>query len=409
MLAVPDEAPDKLLEACLSPDAGVALPASRRLFREVIEPLADSFDASDCDRYTALFAPVLARLDPELSAAELLARYQRIRTVRSFRGDPAGVRTVFVLSRVTLGADVAVTSVVLDAARQRFPSAAVCLVGPRKNYELFAADPRVQHVDLPYPRSATLLDRVRLSLRLRRLVDQPDAIVLDPDSRLTQLGLVPVCREENYYFFESRTAGGDGPEPLAVLTARWLQTALGVEQPRAFIAPAQDPVPDPPAEIAVSLGVGENPAKGLPDPWEAALIAMLVRQGCSLLIDMGAGAEEAERVGSVVARSGGRPGQVRTILGSFARFAAAVSSSRFYLGYDSSGQHVAAACGVPLVTIFAGFPCRRFLDRWSPYGPGPRSVVVAEGRPAQEVLEEVLARIGEHWDKQREGPVPGRS
>ena len=97
MLAVPDEAPDKLLEACLSPDAGVALTASRRLFREVIEPLADSFDASDCDRYTALFAPVLARLDPELSAAELLARYQRIRTVRSFRGDPAGVRTVFVL------------------------------------------------------------------------------------------------------------------------------------------------------------------------------------------------------------------------------------------------------------------------------------------------------------------------
>ena len=37
----------------------------------------------------------------------------------------------------------------------------------------------------------------------------PNSIVIDPDSRLTQLGLLPICREEDYYFFESRSFGAD--------------------------------------------------------------------------------------------------------------------------------------------------------------------------------------------------------
>ena len=34
--------------------------------------------------------------------------------------------------------------------------------------------------------------------------------------------------------------------------------------------------------------------------------------------------------------------------GSFAGFAAHIQKSKFYVGYDSAGGHVAAACGVPL-------------------------------------------------------------
>ena len=61
---------------------------------------------------------------------------------------------IFVLSRVTLGADVAVTSVLLDAAKRRFPHAEIVFVGPRKNYELFAADPRIHHAAGRLPRAA---------------------------------------------------------------------------------------------------------------------------------------------------------------------------------------------------------------------------------------------------------------
>ena len=59
---------------------------------------------------------------------------------------------------------------------------------------------------------------------------QPESIVIDPDSRLTQLGLAPVCADEDYYFFESRAYGGDGSESLGELTRRWVAKTFGVER-----------------------------------------------------------------------------------------------------------------------------------------------------------------------------------
>ena len=118
----------------------------------------------------------------------------------------ADPRRVYVLSRVTLGADVAVTSVVLDAVKQRFSKAEIYLVGPRKNWELFAADARVLHQPFVYPRAGSIQER----LSTWPVFNDPGSIVIDPDSRLSQLGLLPVCDEENYFFFESRAYGGDG-------------------------------------------------------------------------------------------------------------------------------------------------------------------------------------------------------
>ncbi len=63
-----------------------------------------------------------------------------------------------------------------------------------------------------------------------------------------------------------------------------------------------------------------------------------------------------------------------------------IAASRLYVGYDSAGQHVAAALGVPLVSIFAGFVSRRMMARWSPDGPGPRTVLAAEPPQASSVL-----------------------
>ena len=74
--------------------------------------------------------------------------------------------------------------------------------------------------------------------------------------------------------------------------------------------------------------------------------------------------------------------------GSFAGFAAIIAGSRLYVGYDSAGQHVAAACGVPLISIFAGFPCARMFERWRPVGPGC-TVIRAGSRDPAECLREV--------------------
>lgn len=168
-------------------------------------------------------------------------------------------------------------------------------------------------------------------------------------------------RIDRYWLFESRSFGAETRDPLPVLAARWLAETFGVDGARPCIAP---PVAGPEADVAVSFGVGGNPAKRVADPFEEAALGLLARRG-TLLIDKGAGGEEAGRVERAIARSGAR---VKTWDGAFAPFAAAIATSRFYAGYDSAGGHVASACGVPLVSVFAGYPCRRFVDRWSPNG-----------------------------------------
>ena len=64
-----------------------------------------------------------------------------------------------------------------------------------------------------------------------------------------------------------------------------------------------------------------------------------------------------------------------------------------YVGYDSAGGHVAAACGVPMVSIFAGYPSDRFYDRWRPTGDGPISVVKCE--PGVDPWPQVVAALDE--------------
>src|ERR1700736_5273883 len=267
--------------------------ASRELFRVVVERLGDLFEPRLCDVYAELFSEVIARVIPDLHADALLARYHRVRRARSF--DTARPDDVFVLSRVTLGADVAVTSVVLDGAKRAFPNSRIWFVGPRKSWELFAGDSRLGHVDLTYGRGGTLRERLSGWTELRDAVSRPNSMVIDPDSRLTQLGLLPVCTEEDYYFFESRSYGGDGLESLPNLTARWMAETFGVSGARAYI---QTGISARLFAATASFGVAENPAKRVGDAFEAELIRELPRPA---LVDTGAGGEEAERVQRAVA------------------------------------------------------------------------------------------------------------
>ncbi len=335
------------------------------LFSIVAEGLSDRFERRLCDVYADIFSEVIARALPRFRARELRERYERVRQPRRAESDPP---VVFVLSRVTLGADIAITSVLLDAAKRRFSKARIVLVGDRKSAELFAADPRLEVLLAPYSKAKTLRERLAVCPEL------PDGIVIDPDSRLTQLGLLPVCPEENYYFFESRAYGGDGDEPLGTLARRWAIETLGVEDARSYIRPAMD---GERAAITASLGVGGNPAKGMPPRFERVLMEALAARGPSLLVDQGAGGEEAERVERAIDGLD-KLSAVRTHRGPFAAFSASIARSELFVGYDSAGQHAAAAHGVPRVTVFAGFPNERFLARWRPAGAGRYEVVRAD-------------------------------
>jgi ADP-heptose:LPS heptosyltransferase len=354
-------------------------PCAKALFGILVEGLADRFEPALCDAYARLFAQVVARVRPDEAAETLVARYERVRRVRPVDFQP---QRVAVLSRVTLGADVAVTSVLMAAAKLRFPRAAILFAGPYKNYELFAGDPRVAHAPLEYRRGG-LRDRLSVWDDLKRLAANPDTLVLDPDSRMTQLGLLPICPEERYSLFESRAYGVDSDRALPELAASWAEETLGVADARPYVS--LGPPHAAPPYIAVNLGVGENPAKRLPDPFEEKLMRLLAATGLAIVVDKGGSDEEAVRV-ERAAQHAGVP--VSFWQGSFADFARIVAGSRLYVGYDSAGQHVAAACGVPLISIFAGFPVPRMFDRWRPVGPGCH--VIRVDRPD---VEETLARI----------------
>jgi ADP-heptose:LPS heptosyltransferase len=353
---------------------------SPELFSVVAEGLSDRFDPALAEVYAEVFAEAIAAVRPEWRAAELVARHRRVRRRRRFEGpDP---RAVYVLSRHTLGADVAVTSVLLDGLKRRFPAARIVFAGGRKSYELFAADPRLEHLPLVYGHG------LRSRIGVWPGVWEDGAIVVDPDSRLTQLGLVPVCPEENYYFFDSRSYGGDGDESLGALARRWLSHTFSIQEAEPYIAPAGAGRRPAHNETAVSFGVGDNPAKRIEGDFEPSLVAALAARG-PVVVDSGAGGEEAER-----ARRAAAGTSARLYSGPFAEFASLIAGAPLYVGYDSAGQHVAAACGVPLVSVFAGYPCERFCRRWRPSGRGPIAVLVREpGEKAGHLLGRTLAAV----------------
>jgi ADP-heptose:LPS heptosyltransferase len=358
---------NELLEYCLRGepwpddllDRALAVGEGRALLSIVVERLGDLFEPRLCESYVRLFTQVIERTCPDLR--------RRIRRGEKPHAPPQSADRVYVLSRVTLGADVAVTSVLLDAAQRRYPSADIVFVGPRKSYELFEADPRVRHLPAQYARGGTLVERLRASAALRL----EDGIVIDSDSRLTQLGLISVCEERDYFFFPSRSYPG---ERLPDIAAAWAREVFGVEGARPYIAPL--PSTEPPAEITVSLGVGENPAKRVDDDFERELLRALSESGASVLVDKGGSAEERARVERAVL-----PG-MRTHEGAFAPFAAQIARSRLYVGYDSAGGHVASACGIPLISIAKGFASERAAARWRPNG------FVIDGN-APDVLERI--------------------
>jgi ADP-heptose:LPS heptosyltransferase len=370
--------PRKLPRALAEDNCGSAL------FGVLVEGLADRFEPALCDAYARLFSQAVAYVRPEVEPGSLVARYERVRRIRPVVAKP---QRVYILSRVTLGADVAVTSVILAAAKRRFPHAQIFFVGPHKNYELFASDPHIHHAPVTYSRGG-VQERLAVWRELQALTAS-QCVVLDPDSRLSQLGLLPLCDEESHHLFESRSYGADTCKSLPELAADWAGQTLGIQGARPYL-PLKRFLPVRPY-IAVSLGVGENENKRLGGDFEERLLKLLAGLGLPLCVDQGAGGSEAQRVQCALERSGVA---ASTWSGPFSGFASLIASSRLYVGYDSAGQHVAAACGVPLISIFAGYATERFFDRWCPAGAQSR-VIRGNGSTTDAVLQQVSSAVSE--------------
>ena len=418
-----DELVRSVCELAVDPDPDLSRRGQQILFSTIAETLGDSFDAHAVAVHDAVFSQVIdfcrrlpgaSQLDTRLSRfgintrGDCLARRATLTPARSLPAEArARVRKVFVLSRVTLGADVAVTSIVLQKIQRVFPGADRHLIGPPGVSRILSGLAGTRVVEQAYDRRGLLArleswDEVAGILERETTgLDSAECVVIDPDSRITQLGLLPVVRATvPYMFFESRTYRAPGLETLGELTAHWLNgdltpadnelTRPGVVLSSADVAHAGRIVQalrrrGISGVVALNLGVGGNARKRIPGEFELQLVRGMLAEGSAVVLDHGAGEDEARVLAIVNAlRAEGR--QVADVDGTrfgaatlpagcdvvayrgpVGPFAALCGAGGLYVGYDSAFQHIAAAQRVPVIDIFVNPPNPVFPQRWRPH------------------------------------------
>ncbi|MFC1816251.1 hypothetical protein ACFL0M_09985, partial [Thermodesulfobacteriota bacterium] len=294
-----------LYRLATSNDAGIAQAGLQGLFPLLAERLSDAFNPSFCNLYDLAFSRVISfcrrhpagrHIDKTLtrfglqSNKKFIARKNTLRNRKPFScNDTKRYRKCIILSRVTLGAEVAVTSIAIAKLLEVFPNAEVILIGNKNFADIFFEVPRLHVRHCHYPAGGGLLERMHGWIDALAIVDneiralsESTYIVIDPDSRFTQLGLLPLVENEaNYLFFESRSFQHSNFEKISSLTNCWLTLNFGGSDASPFIN-LSDPARNYAHKLrsrltagkniltSVSLGVGGNNRKRLGPAFELA-------------------------------------------------------------------------------------------------------------------------------------------
>ena len=382
---------------------------SKRLFRDIVEPLADRFEPELSQRYLSFFGLLISRLHSRPEFKRFNDRLALSLAEENLAlGWPKEVSRCLVLSRVTLGADVAVTSVVLDGLKKAYPDASLTLACGEKTAALFQGDDRISFLPIEYARVGTLLERLEAWVDLLEQIEEwaggqlSDCLVVDPDSRLTQLGLLPSAPAGmSYVSFDSRAYGGDGSQSISELTSDWIREMFEVVGARPFVALAGNELAagrelrvDSERPMAtLNWGFGGNDSKRVSPQFETDVVLELLRREWRVVLDKGFGGAES-RAAAATAEAAASEGLEGLSLfeGSLSGFAGVIAASDLFVGYDSGAGHIAAALGVPGVDVFRGAVSERMRQRWSPWGKQPARVVDV---PADQAADETLARVVE--------------
>ena len=423
--------------------------AARALFGIIIESLCDDFEELQIETYNRIMAQVITfcrqlptgtQLNRCLddfkihSQDDLLQRIQAIRVDTRVLSPRREVKKILLLSRVTIGADVAITSIIIQRLAKLFPSAQIVLIGDAKLQQIYAGNTRIRVQKAPYDKKGDLLERLSSWQRVLAIIEQELAacplrqtILVDPDSRLLQLGVLPIVPAEHYFFFDSRSnVSFSANMSMAQLTNAWLDKLTGVEDfhyPRVWLSAANlskaahlcNRLKDNGARrvIAANFGVGGNPRKKVTGLLEQnLLLSLLAEPGTVILLDKGSGDAELRNCNALMAAvkdqghlieeavfgagldsrmSGGIIG-LQTSIGEIS---AVIAHCDEYIGYDSACQHIAAALKTPCLTIFAGSNNMRFMRRWSAFGPKSSKIVHVDtlNDPSAIDVEDIITRI----------------
>jgi ADP-heptose:LPS heptosyltransferase len=408
---------DAALIAAAANDPSNPGPGLEALFSGIIEPWSDSFKPLARDAYGTVFSDIIWRscqADSELMRClrnfgihgpeDLEAGWLKRRS--NSLPWPEQPKRIAVLSRVTLGADILLVSPLLQHLRERYPEAEISLLGAGKLHDLFGDFPGLRLQPVTYQRRGPLRERLRSWLTI--LAASADAdLIISPDSRLDQLGVLPMTSDPARHRLWENTLPDGQAVPLAERLDRWCQEQLHTPSRSAQLWPssatqaiaqslrqAQGERP----LFAVKLDVGGNRAKALPEEYERELLQTIVAQGWRVIMDRGFGDEELAASDRLLASLGweatdladdaemGLPpnawtpaalatGDCLRVHGTIGTWAGAVLAAQQAFSYDSVGQHLAAAAGCPVIVGFAGFADDRFPTAWRPSGKNSISTV----------------------------------
>ena len=423
--------------------------AARALFGIIIERLCDDFEELQIETYNRVMAQIItfcrqlptgSLLDRRLNdfkihcRDDLLERIRKIRTDSRVLSTQRDLKKILLLSRVTIGADVAITSIIIQRLARLFPAAQIVLIGDAKLQQMYAGNSRVRLQRVHYNRTGDLLQRLSSWQRVLAIIEQElqscaleQTILVDPDSRLLQLGVLPIVPADHYFFFDSRSNVAFAANmSMAQLTNAWLDRLTGVQDfqyPRVWLSPQNlsraaqlcGRLKSNGARrvIAVNFGVGGNPRKKVGAFMEQRLLlSLLAEPGTVVLLDKGSGIEELHGCNALMAdvSDHGHPVEEATFEGSFdspmtggliglqtgiGEIAAVIAHCDEYIGYDSAGQHIAAALETPCLTIFAGSNNMRFIRRWSAFGSNSSKIVHVDtlSDPSAIDVEDIITRI----------------
>ncbi len=421
--------------------------AAGALFGTIIERLCDNFEELQTKTYNRLMCQVVSflrkqpdgkALNEELDSFQLRTEQQLYRRIESIRlnpderlADSLHARKILILSRVTIGADVAISSVICQRLARKFPRAEITVIGNAKLEQIFSVRSGIKIRALHYARRGGLMERFFVWLELLKEVrteiagiDVNEYLVLDPDSRLTQLGVLPLVPDTNYRFFSSRGKQGYCSRvPIAELTNLWLDNILAENEfcfPKIWLdekslASARHlrSASGSCKLISLNLGVGGDVRKRVPGKFETEMVlALLAEENTRVVLDLGFGNEETERSEAIleVAKKQGFHCQSLDfvklsnvdencqLLGlncSIAEIASVIACSDEFIGYDSACQHIAAAEAVPTFTIFAGTNNVRFIRHWHSSGPNVSEIVYVDTVSKHKTIDnqDIIARL----------------
>ena len=408
--------------------------ASSALFGIIVEGLCDDFEELNARTYNRVMSEVISLqrktpagrdLDAELNEFGLHSPsdfFQRIEKIRAASNNPlpgklTSPEKIIVLSRVTLGADVAITSIVIQHFQQLFPNTQIILLGGNKLRDLFGGHDQLIIRNVDYCRHGSLGDRLDIWHAVRRTIAAeseglaPEKVmIVDPDSRLSQLGVFPLADAATpYLFFDSRGQNNHTRRAtMAQLTNQWISQLFGHSgfcYPKVWLQYNDrkkartlcDGLRKQECQhiITINFGVGGNERKQLRPEAETKLVRQLLTTPDTVVIlDKGAGNTEQKRAEtladkicaagiqtqekSVAAMNGNRRMKhgLISVSASIGEMAALIGCSDEYIGYDSAGQHIAAAEGIPTCTIFAGSNNPDFVRRWCATGPKGKTRLV---------------------------------